>query len=122
MAMSGTLRTNRGFTLVEMIIVMLIFVVVIGITGDAFNRIVSKALSLTKTSESNIAGIVGLELMRVDLDSAGYGLPWSFSQSINYNEAAEVPGTALNDNARTYTTDPTQDKIPRAIMSTNDVV
>lgn len=120
--MSVNLRTIKGFTLVEMIIVMLIFVVVIGITGDAFNRIVSKALNLTKTSESNIAGIVGLELMRVDLEAAGYGLPWSFSQSINYDEATEAPGTDLNDNGRTYASDPTQDNVPRAIVSSNNVV
>jgi len=120
--MSGTLRTNKGFTLVEMIIVMAIFVVVIGITGFAFNRIVTQALSLTKTAESNIAGIVGLELMRVDLEAAGYGLPWLFSQSITYSEAAEVPGIALNDNGRSYQSDPTQDNVPRAIMITNNVV
>lgn len=120
--MPGTLRTNRGFTLVEMIVVMLIFVIVIGITGDAFNRIVTKALSLTKTAESNISGIVGLELMRVDLGAAGYGLPWSFSQSITYEEAAGIPGTALNDNDRAYATDPTQDNVPRAVTSTNSVV
>lgn len=120
--MSETLRTNRGFTLVEMIIVMLIFVIVIGITGSAFNRIVSQSLSLTKTAESNIAGIVGLELMRVDLESAGYGLPWSFSQPIVYDEAEEVPGIDLNDKDRVYASDPGQNNVPRAIMSTNDIV
>lgn len=120
--MSGILRSNRGFTLVEMIIVMLIFVIVIGITGDAFNRIVSKALSLTKTAESNISGIVGLELMRVDLEATGYGLPWSFSQTIAYDEAADAPGIALNDDGRTYASDATQDNVPRPIMSTNNVV
>jgi prepilin-type N-terminal cleavage/methylation domain-containing protein len=114
------LLTRKGFTLVEMIIVMLIFVIVIGITGDAFNRIVSKALSLTKTAESNIAGVVGLELMRVDLESAGYGVPWSFSNSISYVEATSAPGTEaiLNDNDRIYATDSTQNNVPRAVMST----
>lgn len=120
--MFETFRTNKGFTLVEMIIVMLIFVVVIGITSDAFNRIVSMALNLTKTAESNISGIVGLELLRTDLESAGYGLPWSFSQDISYSEAAEFPGTSLNDNTRTYASDSTQDKVPRPVMSVNNVV
>jgi len=119
--MPETLRTNKGFSLIEMIVVMLIFVIVIGITGDAFNRIVSKALSLTKTAESNIAGIVGLELMRVDLEAAGYGLPWSFSQLITYDEAADDPGVALNDNAITYSSDPTQNGIPHPIMSLDNV-
>ncbi|MDD2539919.1 MAG: prepilin-type N-terminal cleavage/methylation domain-containing protein [Desulfuromonadaceae bacterium] len=122
MAMSGTLRTNKGFTLVEMIIVMAIFVVVIAITGSAFNRIASQALSLTKTAESNIAGIVGLDSMRADIESAGYGLPWSFSQAITYSEAAVAPGTTLNDNGSVYASDPTQNNVPRAIMSTNNVV
>ena len=128
--MSGTLRTNKGFTLVEMIVVMLIFVIVIGITGSAFNRIVSQALSLTKTAESNIAGIVGLELMRSDVEAAGYGLPWSFSQAIVYSEASEVPGIALNyQSDPTYPggvlnnlSDPTNSNVPYAIMSTNNVV
>ena len=120
--MPGTLRTNKGFTLVEMIIVMAIFVVVIGITGFAFNRIVSQSLSLTKTAESNISGIVGLELMRVDLEAAGYGLPWSFSQPITYDEADKAPGDALNDKDTSYTTDPTQNNVPRSIMSTNNIV
>ncbi len=120
--MFGNVRSNKGFTLVEMVIVMAIFVIVIGITGSAFNRIVTQALSLTKTAESNIAGIVGLELMRVDVEAAGYGLPWSFSQPITYSEATAVQGTALNDNDRTYASDPTQNNVPRAIMSTNNIV
>jgi prepilin-type N-terminal cleavage/methylation domain-containing protein len=121
MEMSGTLRTNKGFTLVESIIVMLIMVIVLGITGDAFNRIVSQALGITKTAESNIAGIVGLELMRVDLESAGYGVPWSFSQPINYAEATANPGIALNDKDRVYPSDQTQNNVPRAVMSTDNV-
>lgn len=110
-------NNNRGFSLVEMIIVMALFIVVIGITGDAFNRIVSKSLSLTNSAESNIAGIVGLEILRTDIESAGYGLPWSFSQPITYSEAADNPGLLLNDNGRTYSTDSAQNNIPRAVLS-----
>src|SRR5450631_1936243 len=120
MEMSGTLRTNKGFTLVEMIVVMLIFVIVIVLTGDAFNRIVSQSLKLTTTAESNIAGVVGLELMRVDLESAGYGLPWSFSEPIIYNEATAVIGVPLNDNLGTYP-DQAQNAVPRPVMSTDNV-
>ncbi len=115
--MGNKICCDRGFTLVEMIVVMAIFVVVIGITGDAFNRIVSRAFLLSKNAESNISGIVGLELMRVDVESAGYGLPWGFTQSINYSEASADPGLALNDSARTYSQDITQNTIPRAVMS-----
>lgn len=113
-------RNERGFTLVEMIVVMLVFVIVIGITGDAFNRIVTKSLSLTKSAESNISGIIGLEILRSDIESAGYGLPWSFSQSITYLETGDEPGEELNDVGRTYTSDPLQNNLPRAVMSLNN--
>lgn len=120
------LSNNKGFTLIEMIIVMAIFVIVIVVTGDAFNRIVSKAISLSRTSESNISGIVGLEIMRSDLESAGYGLPWSFASPIAYSEAIDDPGVALNDANRAYpaTVDPdqSQQNIPRAVMSTDNIV
>ena len=112
---------NKGFSLVEMIVTMAIFVIVIAITGDAFNRVVSKALSQSKTTESNIAGVIGLELMRVDIESAGFGVPWSFMNAIAYNEAADNPGQALNDNARSYVADPTQNTVPRAVASADNI-
>lgn len=114
---------KRGFTLVEMIVVMAVFVIIIAITGYAFNQIVSKGLSQTKTAESNIAGIVGLEMMRADIESSGYGIPWSFKSPVAYNEAADAPGSAnLNDNGRSYSSDSTQNNIPRAAASDNNVV
>jgi prepilin-type N-terminal cleavage/methylation domain-containing protein len=114
------MHDNRGFSLVEMIIAMAIFVIIMMITGYAFNQIVSKGLLQTKTAESNIAGVIGLEMMRADIESAGYGIPWSFKDSIVYNEAANDPGTNLNDNSRTYS-DSTQNNIPRATASDNNV-
>jgi prepilin-type N-terminal cleavage/methylation domain-containing protein len=118
--MKCMLRSKQGFTLVEMILVMLLFVIVIGITGDAFNRIVTKALSISKSAESNISGIVGLEMMRVDLESAGYGVPWSFASSVTYQEATALPGSVLNDNGRVYATDTSQNNIPRAVASSDN--
>lgn len=108
------LKNIRGFSLVEMIVVMLLFVIVIGITGDAFNKIVSRSLAISKSSESNIAGVVGLEMMRTDIESAGYGLPWSFSTPISYKELATTvePGVRLND-----TEGHAPDGIPRALLS-----
>ncbi|MDD5286609.1 MAG: prepilin-type N-terminal cleavage/methylation domain-containing protein [Desulfuromonadaceae bacterium] len=117
--MTEIVRNNKGFTLAEMIVVMAIFVVVIALTGEAFNRVISKALSQTKSAESNISGVVGLELMRVDVEAAGYGLFWSFMNStpVTYSEAADDPGLALNDDSRIYLTDTTQNYVPRPVVS-----
>jgi prepilin-type N-terminal cleavage/methylation domain-containing protein len=115
------IKQNKGFTLVEMIIVMAFFVIIIAITGDSFNRIITNALSQSKLAENNISGQVGLELIRSDIESAGFGLLWSFTNPITYNELdGNGPGTNNNDNNRIYT-DTTQNNIPRAVVSLNDI-
>lgn len=121
--MIKAIRNNGGFTLLEMVVVMTVFLIIIAITGEAFNRFISRAMSHTKTAESNIAGVVGLELMRVDVEAAGYGLFWSFMNAtpVTYSEAADNPGLALNDDARTYTADPTQNSVPRPIASIDNI-
>jgi len=113
------LRTQRGFSLIELLLAMAIFVVLIWVIGTAFQRVLPVAMRSTRTAESDISGIVGLELLRSDLESAGYGLPWSFSEDINYDEAKLTPGSALNDDDRNYA-DPSQFKVPRAVATIED--
>lgn len=84
------MNNSKGFTLIELIIVCLILVLVILITNSAFEHIISKSGQLSKASKSNIDGIVGLELMRADLESTGFGLPWSFANPIKYDECKVV--------------------------------
>lgn len=90
---------NKGFTLVEMIVVMAIFMVVIMITGDTFNRIVTQSIKLAKMEESNTEGVVGLEMFRHDLEQAGFGLPTSFNEAYPpvYKEAGYTPASNQND-------------------------
>jgi prepilin-type N-terminal cleavage/methylation domain-containing protein len=81
------LRNTQGFSLVELIVVMAVFVVVIGVAGDAFNRMMQHASIQTRSAENNIEGIIGLETLRKDLVSAGFGVPWSFQDdTITYSE------------------------------------
>lgn len=114
------MNNNKGFSLVEMVVVTLIFVIVIMITGSAFERIISSSSQLTKASHSNIEGIIGLELLRTDLESAGFGLPWSFSNTPTYAEC-QVATTQMYVNGTGI--DPVADfndapsGIPRAIVT-----
>jgi prepilin-type N-terminal cleavage/methylation domain-containing protein len=117
--------SNQGFTLIELIVVMAVFIVVIMITGDSFNRILTQSLKLGRMEESNIEGVVGLEMMRHDLEQAGFALPFAWHEDADddpgkrpvYKEAQVDPANKLND---------APSNIPRALAfqsysSTKDV-
>jgi hypothetical protein len=61
----------------------------------------------TKITETNLEGILGLELFRQDLESLGFGLPWN--NLGNYTEKTGN-GSALNDG---------NGIAPRAVLSIN---
>jgi len=86
---SGRLRTdNRGFSLPELLVVMGIFLTVMLITSSTFKTIVNQSSQQSKSLETQIEGIIGLEVLRADLEQAGFGLPWTFQTGITYNEAS----------------------------------
>ncbi|QXE91481.1 type II secretion system GspH family protein [Geomonas subterranea] len=93
--MSG-LRTARGYTLVELIVVMLIFAVVMSLISISFSNIVRSAGQLGRRVETDIGGLIGLELMRGDLELGGFGLPYTVPPGVAYTEARDdllfVPG------------------------------
>lgn len=79
-------RNNNGFTLVELIVVLAMLVTVLALSHNAFLVILSQVSAQSRLAQSNIQGIIGLELLRSDIVSAGYGLPWNPSD-LNYNES-----------------------------------
>lgn len=109
-------RNRNGYTLVELIVVMAVFTVVIMITSDAFKTILTQMGKITKSEESNIEGVVGLEMFRHDLQQIGFGLPYSFQAPISYPEAAAVPASTYNDG-----TGGLDSGIPRAIAAGDDL-
>ena len=113
-----SINNDSGFTLLELVIVMTIFLVIIMVTTSSFDKIVYQTSQLKKTSETNIEGIVGLESMRRDLASAGYGLPWAFSQGISYAEAQSdlTPGFSV-DGIDPHSLNDAPSAVPRAIIS-----
>lgn len=89
-------RSERGFTLIELVVVMSIFIVVIALAGSSFNAVLSQTSKLFGSEDSNIEGVVGLELFRHDIIQAGYGLA-SEAMSMAYSGEA-VAGQSLNLN------------------------
>ncbi|MDD2852800.1 MAG: prepilin-type N-terminal cleavage/methylation domain-containing protein [Desulfuromonadaceae bacterium] len=101
------MRNNRGFTLIELIITMALFIAVILITTSAFESILKTSGKLVVSEESNIEGIVGLEMFRHDLQQMGYGLPSAYQVVPDYLEANSGPAV-LNDSPA---------GVPRAVVS-----
>lgn len=91
------LRNSRGFTLVEMIIVMVVFIVVIAISGDVFKTVLQQTSKVFRSEESNIEGVVGLEVFRHDLQQAGYGLYTEPLLNAYTREAAALPASSYNE-------------------------
>ena len=118
---------TAGYTLVELLVVMLIFAVVMSVISVTFARIVQSSGQLMKSGETDTGGLIGLELMRRDLELAGFGLPWS-APGVVYSEAndnlslvqncpcPEAKASLFDD--RAYDSD---NNIPRAYRVGNNV-
>ena len=116
------LLASKGYSLVELIVVMAIFMAIIIITSQAFNTILKVSTQQSQSSESDTQGVIGLEIFRVDLEHAGYGLPWIMSFPAEFDEAKApanslAPGINSENFNDKYNTSTDSNKVPRAIQS-----
>lgn len=109
--MGTAMRNNKGFTLLEMLVVMAVFVIVIMITGSVFDTILRQTSKLFKLEESNIEGVLGLEMLRHDLQQAGVGL-FTEVPPKTYDEALSAPAASYNDSTN---------HVPRPIVAGNNL-
>jgi prepilin-type N-terminal cleavage/methylation domain-containing protein len=108
---SGIFSCNRGFSLIEMIIVMAVFIVVLIITGESLKTILGKGGVVLRSEESNTEGVIGLEILRHDLQQIGLGLFTDESSIPSYSEALAAPYTSFND----------ANAVPRAVVAGNNM-
>ncbi len=108
---------QAGFSLIEMVVVTAVFVIVIIVASEAFNRIFSRSNTLSNSEESNVEGVVALEMFRKDLVQAGFGLLWDFVGPLApaYKKQRGVPSADFNDSG-------TATRIPRAFVAGNNLV
>lgn len=111
------IKREDGFSLVELIITMTVFVLVIAAASQVFTGLLTQFKQQSKIAETNIEGIVGLEILRQDIEHAGYGLPWNIPSGATYSEATSstVCGSADPSNYNDASTN-----VPRAIVSGNN--
>jgi type II secretory pathway pseudopilin PulG len=106
------IKSEAGFTMVELIITMIVFVFVIAAASSVFTGLLTQFKQQSRIAETNVEGIVGLEIMRKDIEHAGFGLPWFFQSAITYAEPTSSPASTYNE--------PTN-SVPRAIFTGNNV-
>jgi prepilin-type N-terminal cleavage/methylation domain-containing protein len=107
------LNKKDGVTLIELLIVMALVLIVLAMTTDTLPIIFRQSRQQSQVVGAQIEGIIGLDILRSDIEQAGYGLPWAFQSAINYSEASTSPADNYND---------ATNGIPRAILSGNDTV
>ena len=90
-------------------VAMAFSLIVIMLATQAFNNALNTSKVITKSEESNIEGVVGLEVLRHDLEQAGYGLYTDVDSPIpTFSEAAAgTTAASYNDSSA---------GIPRAIL------
>lgn len=123
------IKKEGGFSLIELMVTMVVFVFAIAAASTIFTSLLTQFKQQTKIAETNIEGIVGLEILRQDLDHAGFGLPWNVRggewDDIAYTEAT-AGGTPFNpslynDSTRDLDADGNPGETPRAIVGGNNV-
>src|SRR5574337_524476 len=94
------IKRKTGFTLLELLITMVILALALASTSDMFVGLLKQYKRQSKISETNIEGVIGLELLRQDIERAGFGLPWVIPTTITtYQEASAAPAANYNDAA-----------------------
>jgi type II secretory pathway pseudopilin PulG len=103
-------KRETGYSLVELLIVVILIGFVLAAVSSSFVGLFRNYKQQSKIAETNIEGIIGLEMLRRDLESAGYGLPWVVGTA--YNEAANATAAVYNDSPNA----------PRAVLCGDNVV
>jgi len=114
------IKKEDGFTLVELMITMVVFVIAMVAASNIFTGILSQFKQQSSIASSNIEGIAGLELLRHDVEQAGFGLFWNVIGTLGYNEAD--PNARYGQTAVSPSLYNDSGNAPRAVVVGNNVL
>ena len=84
---------QRGMTMVELLVSLAVVMVIIGAVTTAYLKLLRTYRTQGRLAESYMANLTGMEMLRYDIETAGFGLPANLGGS-TYSEA--------NDNSVPY--------------------
>lgn len=84
--------SSRGFSLIELLVYMAVLVVLLGFVTVSFIATLERSVQQTGIAETEVESHVGIEVLRADLEHAGFGLPWNWDIAPDpYTEPATLP-------------------------------
>jgi len=105
--------------MVELLITMVVFIFVMAAGSQIFSGLLTQFKQQSKIAETNMEGLVGLEMLRQDLEHVGYGLPWIIPAGVTYSESSSNNPSGLSGPAPSTMND--SPLAPRAVISGNNV-
>jgi type II secretory pathway pseudopilin PulG len=118
------IKKEDGFTLLELMITMIMFIIVIASVSSIFLGLVNQFKQQSKIAETSLEGLTGLEILRQDLEQTGYGLPQNVTGIADSdgdgNLWDELPNYLEATGAASAYNDAPQNA-PRAIFSGNNI-
>jgi prepilin-type N-terminal cleavage/methylation domain-containing protein len=113
--LKSDISSQSAFSLIELMVYMVILGIIMAAITNTFMKLIGHTVQQSGIAETKLESSIGLDILRNDIEHAGYGLPWSFQNPslqnpsvINYSEAATNPAAAYND---------APSGVPRAIVS-----
>jgi len=101
-------REESGFSLIELIIYMALLGILMAMVFSSFTPVMQKSSRQWRIAETKIETGIGLDLLRSDLEHAGFGLPWEFPLGGVPNPYTEPAAPAAMNDAP---------NVPRAVSS-----
>ena len=112
------MNSQRGMTMVELLVSLAIVMVIIGSATTAYLKLLRTYKTHGRLAESYMANMTGLELLRYDIEMAGFGLPQSLGTVASYSEAVSASLASNKYNPLTQNDAPST--VPRAFRHLND--
>jgi hypothetical protein len=91
------MRKESGISLLEVVIALAIVMLILYAAITFFIGSVRQYKVQTKIIETNVEGVLGLELLRRDVESLGYGLHWNDGVTYTERTAGASEAVALTD-------------------------
>ena len=86
------MNRQRGMTMVELMVCLAVVMLIIGAAATAYLKLLRSYRTQGRLAESYMANLTGLEMLRYDIEMAGFGLPApptaGLPPGVTYTEAA----------------------------------